>query len=228
MKFNITINQKAAVEMGINVDFIDLAIMDYVSALLQSSKCSRIINNEKEYGWADPKHIIEDMPLLGITTPKGINVRLEKLIEAGLLVRCPDNVSLRKTYLRVGERYDEYVGLAEIMEREEAPVQAKEKAPILTPAQRASATLKFPYFGAEFTEWWDKLINEKKWRTKSANALQMSLDKLATVSEPDAVRTIKETIENGWQGVFPKPSRQPLNFAPQKPVRTVSTEELMK
>ena len=48
---------------------------------------------------------------------------------------------------------------------------------------------------------WRKLVQEKKWKTKSVSALQLSLNKLGRYDERFAIRLMEDAIEHGWQGV---------------------------
>lgn len=64
----------------------------------------------------------------------------------------------------------------------------------------------FPSFATDaFKLVWSQLIGQPKWKGKSAEALQKSLDKLAKYDEAFCVQQMNEAIENNWQGVvFPK------------------------
>lgn len=62
--------------------------------------------------------------------------------------------------------------------------------------------LELPYKSEKFLETWIKLRGTKKWRRKSKEALETSLEKLAAVSEPDAIQMMKNSIAGEWQGLF--------------------------
>lgn len=108
MKYNIFINQKSCVDLKLNLDIIDLAIYDCIKAFAITDSCVKITINNIVYFWMQPGKIKEELPLLGITTTRGISKRIDKLIESGLLERCPDNQSLQKTFLKFGSKASEY------------------------------------------------------------------------------------------------------------------------
>ena len=110
MKFTVNINQKAVFDLGLQgrVDVIDLAIYDFVTEFMLCEDCHKINIGNEQYYWVKADLIIENLPLLGITTTRGINKRIEKLIECNLLERCPDNQTLRQSFFKVGKLYKEY------------------------------------------------------------------------------------------------------------------------
>jgi len=110
MKFIVNINQKAVVDLGLQgkLDFIDLAIYDFVIEFMLCDDCHKINIGNEQYYWIKADLIIENLPLLGITTARGVNKRIEKLIECNLLERCPDNKNLRQSFFKVGKLYKEY------------------------------------------------------------------------------------------------------------------------
>ena len=110
MKYIVNINQKAIVDLGLQdkLDFIDLAIYDFITEFMLCDDCQKMIIGNEQYFWIKSDLILENMPLLGITTARGINKRIEKLIEYDLLERCPDNKNLRQSFFKVGKLYNEY------------------------------------------------------------------------------------------------------------------------
>lgn len=70
--------------------------------------------------------------------------------------------------------------------------------------------IPLPYSSEEFTEVWNTLCRQPKWKTKSADALKAQADFLADYPEAVAVKMMRNSIRNGWQGLFPlKESDQP-------------------
>lgn len=108
MKYNISINQLANYEKGLGLDLIDLALFDFVQSFVHSGKCECISMDDKPYFWISPQLVIEEMPILGITTTRGINLRIDHLIAAGMLLRGPENQSKRRTYLAFGPKVGDY------------------------------------------------------------------------------------------------------------------------
>lgn len=110
MKYTININQKAIVDLGLQgkVDFIDLAIYDFITEFMMCDDCVNIQIANTKYFWIKAELIIENLPLLGITTPRGINKRIDNLVECRLLERCDDNQSLHQSFYKVGANYKAY------------------------------------------------------------------------------------------------------------------------
>lgn len=108
MKYNLFINQFAAVRMAIEVDIVDLSIFDIVEALINSKSAVSILKEGTIWYRIPARLIIEQGPLLGIRTERGIAKRLDSLIAAGLLERNSDNDRMQGCFIRLGRRYDEY------------------------------------------------------------------------------------------------------------------------
>lgn len=106
MKRTLLINQQAAVESGLDVDFIDLIIFDYIKDFANSSKIMRVQIGINQYFWLSHVKIMEDLPLLGIKTKMGIMKRLERLINAELLLKAPESQQAQKSLYCFGPKYD--------------------------------------------------------------------------------------------------------------------------
>lgn len=57
--------------------------------------------------------------------------------------------------------------------------------------------------GDRFLEVWNRLIMEPGWSTKSQSALDEYMKDLNAVSEDDAIEMVRNSIKNGWKGIFP-------------------------
>lgn len=110
MKFTVNINQKAIVDLGLQdkLDFIDLAIYDFITEFMLCDECRKLNIDNVQYFWIKSDLIIENLPLLGITTTRGISKRIDKLIDCGLLERCNDNQNLHQSFFKVGKNYQAY------------------------------------------------------------------------------------------------------------------------
>lgn len=110
MKYVININQKAIVDLGLQdkLDFIDLAIYDFITEFMLCDECRKLNIDNVQYFWIKSDLIIENLPLLGITTTRGISKRIDKLIDCGLLERCNDNQNLHQSFFKVGKNYQAY------------------------------------------------------------------------------------------------------------------------
>ena len=110
MKYSININQKAIIDLGLQdkVDFIDLAIYDFITEFMLSDECRKLNIDNVQYFWVKSDAVIENLPLLGITTTRGISKRIDKLVNCGLLERCEDNQTLHQSFFKVGKNYQAY------------------------------------------------------------------------------------------------------------------------
>lgn len=225
MKYTILINQRVVAQMGLKLDLVDLALFDFIKSYLHSTSCTRFLDNGREYGWIDPNLVIKEMPILGIGSTRGINLRIDNLINAGLIQRAENNQAAKKSFFCMGPRFDEYEGFV-ASNSEEIPAMLPKKAPV----QKKEVVVNIADHlknNAEFMTWWQTLLQEKKWKEKSQRALQMSMDKLNAVSAFDAIYAIKEAIERGYQGIFPKATRPIASPAPVRSTQQTSLEELM-
>lgn len=72
-------------------------------------------------------------------------------------------------------------------------------------SETAPAPLILPFSSDKFRMTWEALCEEKEWKKKTRNALQLTLNKLAKYHEDFAIELMEATIESGkWQRVvFP-------------------------
>lgn len=61
--------------------------------------------------------------------------------------------------------------------------------------------LILPYSSPRFIQTWEALCEEKLWKGKTRNALQLTLKKLGRYCEEFAVELMEKAIEGGWKGV---------------------------
>ena len=106
MKYTISINQFAAVNNGLDLDIIDLAIFDFIKDFSNSPKCVKMQTADGIYFWISHKLILESMPLLNIKTTQGLSKRIDNLIKANIIKKHPDCDKLSKTLYKFGSNYD--------------------------------------------------------------------------------------------------------------------------
>ena len=81
--------------------------------------------------------------------------------------------------------------------------------------------LIFPFHSNEFINMWNMLIESKKWKSKTINALQMSLKKLSKHNEPTAIKMIEDCIAGDWQGFV-----EPKNVQTERPSKTLQNIDI--
>ena len=106
MKYTILINQYAAINSGLDLDLIDLAIFDFIKDFANSSKCVKIQTPEGVFFWISHALIIESMPILNIKSKNGVIKRIENLVEAKVLRKHPNCEVYNKTLYSFDENYE--------------------------------------------------------------------------------------------------------------------------
>lgn len=109
MKYNININQYAAVTNGLNLDIVDLAIFDFIKDFANSPKCVKMQTENGSFFWVSHDLILKEMPLLGITTKRGLVKRIAKLVDAELIVRHESNIEKGRTMYAFGKNYHKMI-----------------------------------------------------------------------------------------------------------------------
>lgn len=74
----------------------------------------------------------------------------------------------------------------------------------ITKGKGTPAPLILPFYSDRFRQTWEALCEEKEWKKKTRNALQLALNKLGRYDEAFSIQLMEATIEGGWKGVvFP-------------------------
>lgn len=76
--------------------------------------------------------------------------------------------------------------------------------------------LVFPFSSQAFIDVWDKLKSQPKWKKKTNDALQASLDFLKPYNETEAIQIMNNSIAGNWQGVFELKTRIPEAKPPEQ------------
>lgn len=106
MKYTILINQYAAVNSGLDLDLIDLAIFDFIKDFANCINCVKMHTPEGIYFWISHKLILDAMPLLNIKTNQGLIKRIDNLIRAEILQKHPNCELYNKTLYCFGGNYE--------------------------------------------------------------------------------------------------------------------------
>ena len=83
MKYTITINQAGIADAGFadKTDLIDWAIIEYIMAWQAHPKASRMGDRV----WINYRHLIDEMPLLGLNSKQAVSKRVQKLHQLDLI-----------------------------------------------------------------------------------------------------------------------------------------------
>jgi hypothetical protein len=90
MKWNININQFAIVQLGLDIDIIDAAIIDQCVDFSHNPDCERITYNGETYYWFAYSNTLSQIPLLKIKKD-AVYRRMKKLADLGLFKPHPNN-----------------------------------------------------------------------------------------------------------------------------------------
>lgn len=84
MKYSININQAGIADAGFSdkTDLVDWALIDYIFAWQNNPAATRI----GSLVWISYKHLISEMPLLGLKTKQAVSARMSKLKALSLIV----------------------------------------------------------------------------------------------------------------------------------------------
>lgn len=83
MKFSLRINQYAAVRLGLMIDLTDLLVFDVITSAKEVCKGCCV---------ATTPFILEQLPLLGISSRQGVLNKVKHLVDAGVLVGVGSSV----------------------------------------------------------------------------------------------------------------------------------------
>lgn len=109
MKYTILINQKAAIDSGLDLDFIDLAIFDFVKDFSAGPACKKKYENEVVYTLLGWKLIIKQLPTLRMTTRQAVFNRMQKLVRQEILIAHPNNQVLGESWYAAGVNFPKLV-----------------------------------------------------------------------------------------------------------------------
>ena len=111
MRFSVfAYSQEKLLEYGLDVT--DALILDWFANFFIGKMEKRIFkdssDNPKIFGWVKISKIMEDLPVIGITSEKGIRRRFDAFVEKGLMQRetviLQDNGALRYAFEYKGGR----------------------------------------------------------------------------------------------------------------------------
>jgi len=100
MRAFISINQQAFSQLN-GADLVDATIFEYIYKFAVSNQALKQIIDNKLYFWVSYQKIIDDNPLINISSKEVIARRIKKLINYGLLSKYIDKKQGNKTYFNI-------------------------------------------------------------------------------------------------------------------------------
>lgn len=90
-------------KLGLKLDFNDMAILQCIYDFAVSGYAETTKYNGEIYYWISHNLILQELPMLGITSKRGIISKIQKLIDAELLIKHPKCQELGRTYYAFGK-----------------------------------------------------------------------------------------------------------------------------
>ena len=105
-------SQEKLVSLGLDV--VDALLLNWFANFFVGKMEKKILKdtegNSKIYGWVKISKILEDLPVIGITSEKGIRIRFDSFVEKGILDRETINTQKgKKSYYRTTSIYDSLI-----------------------------------------------------------------------------------------------------------------------
>lgn len=222
-KHYIGINQRAIVELGLDLDFTDVAIFEYIKSFANSPKCVKVNTDDGIFFWVSHKNIMDEMPMLRIKTSQGIINRVEKLIDAGLLAKYKDCEKFGKTLYTFGPNYDLYEGFYTPKENLRVPSTKVEgnnniNNNINTPSISNDISPKGEDVDDGFDEFWEKY--DKKVQRAQAERMWRKLNKSQKQEVLDSVEAYVASTPDKQYRLNPASYLNPKNKRWQDELRT--------
>jgi len=109
MKYTVFINQKAVIDNDFDLDFNDMAIFDLMKDASNGPRIKKMFFDDCTYYEFRWKWIIQQLPMLKIKTRQGINKRIQKLIDAEIVIGYPNNSAENTAFFRFGRNYELFI-----------------------------------------------------------------------------------------------------------------------
>lgn len=102
------VNNVSLVKNFSSLDYNDIAILSTIEELLNLNEIERYEIDGNMWFNLPYNLLMEELPNLKIKTKMGMFKRLNKLVEVGLLKRCPKSKELNLSLYYFGEKYPLY------------------------------------------------------------------------------------------------------------------------
>ena len=118
-----------------NLDVADTLILNWFANFFIGAMEKRIFqdgNVNKIYGWIKISKIMEDLPVLGISTEKGIRRRLDHFVESGIMEReTIQSQNGKKSFYKTTEIYESLINTKAVKKNQSDEVEKTETKELL-------------------------------------------------------------------------------------------------
>lgn len=88
--------------LNAELDFNDIAVLEFIKDFATSGAAETVTDGKRVFYWVSHQLILEELPMLHIQSKSGIKKRVERLIDAGLLLKHPECDKLGRTFYAFG------------------------------------------------------------------------------------------------------------------------------
>ena len=107
VQYSLTLHLREVQEIGIDINLVDLCIFEFLRSFETKTYCQKEkLDDGRVYFWVSHDLIMTQLPILGIKSKRNIIVHVNKLVEAGLLIRYENAQGVSKSYYRFGALAD--------------------------------------------------------------------------------------------------------------------------
>ena len=110
IQYSLILHLREVQELGIDISLTDLVIFEFLRSFETKTYCKKEkLDDEQIYFWVSHELIMEQLPILGIKTKRGIINRINNLVNIGLLIRYTNPKGVNKSYYRftaLADRFD--------------------------------------------------------------------------------------------------------------------------
>lgn len=101
IQYSLILHLREVQELGIDISLTDLVIFEFLRSFETKTYCKKEkLDDEQIYFWVSHELIMQQLPILGIKTKRGIIDRINTLVNIGLLIRYTSPKGVNKSYYR--------------------------------------------------------------------------------------------------------------------------------
>ena len=105
MKYQLSINQRAIIESGLDIDLIDAAIIDCMAGMFARTSLKKMIDSGKCYTWIAMSTVEKELPIIRLKK-RAVVSRITALANIGVIERHQDNQSNAMSFFCAGANWD--------------------------------------------------------------------------------------------------------------------------
>jgi len=117
--------------VSLNLDVVDALLLNWFTNFFSGKMEKKIFTNSEGepriFGWVKISKILEDLPVIGITSEKGIRLRFDSFVEKGILDRESVNTQKgKKSYYKTTSVYDSLINTVAIEQAQKETISEEQ------------------------------------------------------------------------------------------------------